>query len=364
MAVRRNCDPNRKEFRARATQFSSLQESEDDMDSIEIGGTGMAASRIALGTWAIGGWMWGGTDIRDALGTIRVAIDHGITVIDTAPVYGFGRAEEIVGQALKAGGRRDRVLIATKCGLSWHGDKVFRNAAPARIQQEVEESLRRLRTDRIDLYQVHWPDPSVPIEETAAAMSRLLAQGKIRAIGVSNFSPEQMEVFRQAAPLQATQPPYNLFERAIEADVLPYARKTGLAVLAYGALCRGLLSGRISAARQFSGDDLRRSDPKFRQPRLGQYLAAVAELDRFARLNYGKTVLALAVRWVLAQGPTIALWGARRPDQLDAVDEVDGWSLDAAALREIDAIVARNIADPVGPEFMAPPEAADARAAA
>jgi len=266
------------------------------MDSIEIGDTGMVTSRIALGTWAIGGWMWGGTDIRSALSTIRAAIDRGITMIDTAPVYGFGRAEEIVGKALQASRHRDSVLIATKCGLSWNGDKVYRNAAPWRIQQEVEVSLRRLRTDRIDLYQVHWPDPLVPIEETAAAMARLLAQGKIRAIGVSNFSPAQMETFRQVAPLHATQPPYNLFERAIDDDVLPYARKTGLVVLAYGALCRGLLSGRMSAATQFSGDDLRRADPKFRQPRLGQYLAAVADLDRFARVNYGKTVLALAIR--------------------------------------------------------------------
>jgi aryl-alcohol dehydrogenase-like predicted oxidoreductase len=334
------------------------------MDSIEIGDTGMVTSRIALGTWAIGGWMWGGTDIRSALGTIRAAIDRGITMIDTAPVYGFGRAEEIVGKALQPGRHRDSVLIATKCGLSWNGDKVYRNAAPWRIQQEVEESLRRLRTDRIDLYQVHWPDPVVPIEETAAAMSRLLAQGKVRAIGVSNFSPAQMEIFRQVAPLQATQPPYNLFERAIDRDVLPYARKTGLVVLAYGALGRGLLSGRISATTEFSGDDLRRADPKFRQPRFAQYLAAVAELDRFARANYGKTVLALAIRWVLDQGPTIALWGARRPDQIDAIDEVAGWSLDAAALHEIDAILARNIADPIGPEFMAPPAAPDVRAVA
>jgi aryl-alcohol dehydrogenase-like predicted oxidoreductase len=351
-------------MRARPRQFFARQQREDDMDSIEIGDTGMVASRIALGTWAIGGWMWGGTDTRDALRTIHTAIDRGITIIDTAPVYGFGRAEEIVGRALRSGGNRDRVLVATKCGLSWRGNKVFRNATAVRIQQEVEESLCRLRTDRIDLYQVHWPDPLVPIEEIAEAMSRLYTQGKIRAIGVSNFGVAQMDMFRHVAPLHATQPPYNLFERGIDADVLPYARKAGLVVLAYGALCRGLLSGRISAATQFSGDDLRRGDPKFRQPRRSQYLAAVAELDRFARVNYGKSVLALAVRWVLDHGPTIALWGARRPDQLDAVDGAAGWSLDAATLREIDAILARNITDPVGPEFMAPPAASDAQAVA
>jgi aryl-alcohol dehydrogenase-like predicted oxidoreductase len=308
--------------------------------------------------------MWGGTDTRSALRTIDAAIDRGVTLIDTAPVYGFGRAEEIVGRALRAAHRRNHVLIATKCGLSWQGEKVFRDAAPWRIQQEIEQSLRRLRTDRIDLYQVHWPDAVVPIEETAGVLARLFEQGKIRAIGVSNFSPAQMETFRQAAPLHATQPPYNLFEREIEANVLPDAKKTGLAVLAYGALCRGLLSGRMTAETRFEGDDLRRSDPKFRQPRFQQYLAAVAELESLARGRYGKSLLALAVRWILDQGPTIALWGARRADQLDGLEDIFGWSLDETAMRDIDAILARNILDPVGPEFMAPPPSTKVRAVA
>ena len=333
------------------------------METIEIGSSGLKASRIALGTWAIGGWMWGGTDVRDAQRTIDAAVDHGVTLIDTAPVYGFGHAEQIVGRALRAGRRRNHTLIATKCGLSWQDHKVFRNASSRRIQQEVEESLRRLRTDHIDLYQVHWPDPLVPIEETAGAMARLFEQGKVRAIGVSNFSPAQMETFRRAAPLHATQPPYNLFERAIDADVLPHAKNAGLTVLAYGALCRGLLSGKITADTHFDGDDLRRNDPKFQPPRFQQYLAAVAELERLAHTRFGKTPLALAVRWILDQGPTIALWGARRAHQVDGLEDVFGWSLDAEAKREIDAILARNIPDPVGPEFMAPP-ASLARAAA
>jgi len=333
------------------------------METIEIGSSGLKASRIALGTWAIGGWMWGGTDVRDAQRTIDAAVDHGVTLIDTAPVYGFGHAEQIVGRALRAGRRRNHTLIATKCGLSWQDHKVFRNASSRRIQQEVEESLRRLRTDHIDLYQVHWPDPLVPIEETAGAMARLFEQGKVRAIGVSNFSPAQMETFRRAAPLHATQPPYNLFERAIDADVLPHAKNAGLTVLAYGALCRGLLSGKIAADTHFDGDDLRRNDPKFQPPRFQQYLAAVAELERLAHTRFGKTPLALAVRWILDQGPTIALWGARRAHQVDGLEDVFGWSLDAEAKREIDAILARNIPDPVGPEFMAPP-ASLARAAA
>jgi aryl-alcohol dehydrogenase-like predicted oxidoreductase len=327
------------------------------METIEIGGPDMVASRIALGTWAIGGWMWGGTDARDAIRTIHAALDLGVSLIDTAPAYGFGRAEEIVGKALAVGGRRERVLIATKVGLDWREGSVYRNATPARIRSEVEASLRRLRTDHIDLYQVHWPDPLVAIEETAAALGELVAQGKIRAIGVSNFSPAQTEAFARVAPLRTTQPPYNLFERAIEADVLPYAKRTGLVVLAYGALCRSLLTGKITPAMQFNGDDLRRHDPKFQPPRLAQYLAAVRELDRFAHEAYGKSVLALAVRWVLDNGPIIALWGARRPEQLRQIDEVMGWSLGPDAMAEIERILERTVTSPVGPEFMAPPAA-------
>ncbi|HUB50315.1 MAG TPA: aldo/keto reductase [Acetobacteraceae bacterium] len=325
------------------------------MEQIEIRGTGMASSRIALGTWAIGGWMWGGSDAQQSIATIQSAIDRGITMIDTAPVYGFGRSEEIVGQALAHGGRRSRVLIATKVGLDWHNGQVFRDSSPARIRDEVEASLRRLRTDFIDVYQVHWPDPAVRIEETARELERLFQAGKIRAIGVSNFSPEQMEQFRTAAPLHTVQPPYNAFERQVESDVLPYSQQRGITVLAYGALCRGLLTGRMRGDTQFGGDDLRLVDPKFQQPRYRQYLAAVDALGRFARERYGRSVLALAVRWILDRGPTIALWGARRPDQLDPVDEIMGWSIDDVAMRDIDAILKRYITDPVGPQFMAPP---------
>jgi aryl-alcohol dehydrogenase-like predicted oxidoreductase len=220
--------------------------------------------------------------------------------------------------------------------------------------QEVADSLRRLRTDYIDIYQVHWPDPLTPIEETADAMLTLLEQGRIRAIGVSNFSVAQMERFRRVAPLHVLQPPYNLFERGIEADLLPYCAKNRIAMLGYGALCRGLLSGRMRPDTVFDGDDLRRSDPKFREPRFAQYLAAVQRLDQLAQ-RFGKRVIHLAVRWMLDQGITTALWGARHPGQLQPVDEVTGWQLDASAKAEIDRILRETITDPVGPEFMAPP---------
>ena len=325
------------------------------MERIEIGKSGPTTSRIGLGTWAIGGWMWGGTDEAQSIATIRSAVERGITLIDTAPAYGFGRSEEIVGKALAEGSLRDKVQIATKVGLAWKDGKVFRDSRPARIRKEIEDSLRRLRTDYIDLYQVHWPDLETPIAETARTLADLRRQGKIRAIGVSNYSPTQMDAFRAVASLDAVQPPYNLFEREIDGDVLPYAKHTALSVLSYGALCRGLLSGRMTADTKFDGDDLRKVDPKFQGQRFRQYLAAVDQLKKLAQERFGKSVLALAVRWVLDQGPTIALWGARNPSQMDPIAEIDGWHIDAATKREIDAILKRNITDPVSPSFMAPP---------
>jgi aryl-alcohol dehydrogenase-like predicted oxidoreductase len=328
-----------------------------DIETAIIPGTRLSASRIALGTWAIGGWMWGGTDDAQAVATIRSAVDRGISLIDTAPAYGFGHAEELVGRALSEAGARNKVVIATKVGLDWRDDKVFRDASRARIIREVEDSLRRLRTDVIDIYQVHWPDPMVPIEETAEAMLDLYRAGKIRAIGVSNFRVAQMEVFRTIAPLHTAQPPFNLFERDSAAAMLPYCRDRGVATLAYGPLCRGLLSGRITRNTRFVGDDIRLQDPKFQEPRLNQYVAAVEQLDRFARENYGKRVIHLAMRWVLDRdGVTFALWGARRPEQLDAISEIAGWKIDAGAMTEIDRIVASCVKEPVGPEFMAPPD--------
>src|SRR6202051_3987027 len=253
------------------------------MELTEIPGTSLKVSPVAIGTWAIGGWMWGGTDEAESIATIRAAFEHGINVVDTAPAYGFGRSEEIVGRAIAEGRLRSNVLIATKAGLQWDGGRVSRNASRARILREVEDSLRRLRTDYIDVYQVHWPDPLVMVEETAEAMRTRVEQEKIRAIGVSNFSVLQMERFRRVAPLHVLQPPYNLFERGIEADLLPYCQKNKIAMLGYGALCRGLLSGRMKADTVFDGDDLRRTHPHFREPRFAQYLAAVQRLDRLAK---------------------------------------------------------------------------------
>jgi aryl-alcohol dehydrogenase-like predicted oxidoreductase len=186
------------------------------LETINIPGTRLQPTRVALGTWAIGGWMWGGSDDADSIRTIHSAIDRGINIIDTAPVYGFGHSEEIVGRALAEGGRRQRTIIATKVALEWKDGKVFRNASKARIEKEIEDSLRRLQTDVIDIYQVHWPDDATPIAETAETLGKLFKAGKIRAIGVSNFNVAQMEAFRAVAPLHTIQPPHNLFERGAE----------------------------------------------------------------------------------------------------------------------------------------------------
>jgi aryl-alcohol dehydrogenase-like predicted oxidoreductase len=326
------------------------------METIRIPRADLHFSRIGLGTWAMGGWMWGGTDEQESIRTIHSAIYRGISLIDTAPVYGFGKSEEIVGKALASGGLRRRVSIATKVGLDWIDGEPFRNATRKRIFAEVDASLKRLRTDVIDIYQVHWPDPMTPLSETAGAMASLFKQGKIRAIGVSNFSPEQMNEFGRIAPIHTAQPPYNLFERQIENDVLPHCALEGVGILAYGAICRGLLSGRMNTDTRFEGDDLRKTDPKFQTTRFAQYLQAVRLLDQFAQENYGKRVIHLAVRWVLDQpSVTAALWGARHPGQLDPVGDVMGWSLDSDALREIGQIVNDTVRDPIGPEFMAPP---------
>jgi aryl-alcohol dehydrogenase-like predicted oxidoreductase len=334
------------------TPSTQLKIPDNETEYVDIPETHLRVSRVALGTWAMGGSMWGGTDQRESVATIQAALHQGINLIDTAPVYGFGVSEEIVGVAVQR--KRHEVVIATKAGLEWRDGKIYRNATRARILQEINESLRRLRTDYIDIYQVHWPDPLVPIEETAEAMRDLYEQGKIRAIGVSNFSILEIERFRRVAPLHVLQPPYNLFERAVEAEILPYCRLVGIVTFGYGALCRGLLSGRMRPGTTFDGDDLRRIDPKFQPPRFAQYLDAVRQLDEFAHRRFHRRVVHLAVRWMLDQGISVALWGGRHPEQLRPALGVAGWSLNAQQRDFVERIVNSAVKEPIGPEFMAP----------
>lgn len=319
---------------------------------------GKTVSRIGLGTWAIGGLDWGAVSDADAVATILSALERGINLIDTAPIYGHGRAEELVGKAIREHGRRDAFYIATKFGLDWDlpgRPGVFADSTPARLRRELEDSLRRLGTDSIDLYQVHWPDTLVKVEETAALLADFQREGKVIALGVSNFNVAQMEAFRSVAPLASNQPPYNLFERDIDAEVLPWCERNGVAVMTYSSLCRSLLGGRLTRGMTFPEGDIRAADPKFQEPRFTQYLNAVDRLAAFAQARYGKSVLELAARWVLDRpGITVALWGAKRPQQLDSVQGVVGWKLDEAAMAEIDRIVAESVTDPVGPEYLMP----------
>jgi aryl-alcohol dehydrogenase-like predicted oxidoreductase len=327
------------------------------MEFTKITGTSLTVSRIGLGTWSIGGLSWGGTDEGEAINAIHTAIAGGINLIDTAPVYGFGRSEEIVGKALEQASSRTRVVLATKGGLGWdHHGAIYRNSSPARLRAELEQSLRRLRTDVVDLYQVHWPDPNTPIEDTARALRQFQEEGMIRAIGVSNFTPEQIDDFRTIAPVHASQSPYNIFERQIESDILPYCRAHQITVLAYGAICRGLLSGRMKPDTKFSPDDIRAIDPKFAEPAYHAHLKAVERLDALARERYGKRVIHLALRWLLDQpGVGVALWGARSASQLAPLNEALEWILDDETRRAIDRILAEEIDTAIGAEFMAPP---------
>lgn len=320
---------------------------------------GAEVSRVGLGTWAIGGSEWGPVDEGDAVRTCLAIFEHGMNLIDTAPIYGYGRAEQIVGKAMREHGHREEFYIASKFGLDWsvpgRPGAVVADSRPDVVDRELSESLRRLGTEYIDLYQVHWPDTRTPVEETAAVLAGFLEHGWIRAIGVSNFSVAQMEAFRRVAPIHSCQPPLNLFESDATREVLPYCREHGIAVLTWSTLCRSLLAGRMRADTDFAQGDIRREDPKFQQPRYEQYLRAVERLDGFAAQHYERRVLDLAVRWVLDQpGVSAALWGAKRPEQLQAVEGVMGWALDARAIGAVEEIVLREVRDPVGAEYLTP----------
>ncbi|MEW6543553.1 MAG: aldo/keto reductase [Nitrospirota bacterium] len=328
------------------------------MEYRELGVTGLKASVVGLGTWVIGGWMWGGAEDRESLAAIRRAIELGVNLIDTAPIYGHGRSEELVGRAVAESGQRDRLILATKVGLEWDEarTRVWRNSGRARILREVEESLRRLRTGVIDLYQVHWPNPATPFEETMETLVAVQRQGKIRFIGLSNFTQAQVEQCRAVGPVHVLQPPFNLFERAAqETGLLDFCQTRRIGALIYSPLCRGLLSGKYRGTETFTEGDVRRLDPKFQGERFRDYVACTDRLATVAKRR-GKTVGQLAVRWCLDQrGVTVALCGARRPEQIEENVGAADWRLTAEEQQEINRIVAEAVPTPVGPEFMGPP---------
>lgn len=326
------------------------------MQYYRIPNTDLEVSRIALGTWAIGGSMWGGTDRKRSIETVHAALERGVNLVDTAPVYGFGKSEEIVGEALREYSGDRPIHVSTKVGLDWNDDEqIVRNGSRDRVRYEIDASLKRLGRDVIDIYFVHWPDSGRPLAETARAMRDLLDEGRIRAIGLSNFTADQVATFLDECPVHVCQPPYNIFERRIETTLKPFCERQNIALMTYGALCRGMLSGKMSRDRQFEGDDLRNSDPKFSAPRFERYLDAASELEALAEKKYGRSLLAFSLRWILEQGVPIAIWGGRKPSQMEPIDDILGWSMDLATMSSVDSILADHIEHPVGPEFMAPP---------
>lgn len=312
----------------------------------ELGQSGITVSAVGLGTWAIGGTAWGGTDEAASIAAIQAGVDAGMTLIDTAPAYGLGLSEELVGKAVRH--RRDEVVLATKLGLVWHtdqgqrdgviaGQQIFHNLRPESIRYEVEQSLRRLQTDRIDLYQTHWPDPTTPIADTMAALLELVAEGKVRAIGVSNCSVAQMEEYLAVGPLASNQVLYNMLDREIEDDILPFCRQRHIGVLSYSSMSLGLLSGKMPPDRTFPPDDLRAGRARFRPEAIERVNETLERLAPW-REQYGLDQTQLTIAWTLSQpGITSALVGVRSVEQAqdDAQGGVEISAEDLAAMAPI-----------------------------
>ena len=301
------------------------------MQARTLGSSGVAVSPVIFGAWAIGGWMWGGNDENDSLDAIRAGIDHGVNTIDTAAIYGQGYSEELVGRAIK--GRRDKVVIATKCGRRWDSGKgsdpfatkdrkgmdvtITSDSRPSSIFYECEQSLKRLGTDVIDLYQIHWPDKTTPVEEAMGAMDALRRQGKVRAIGVSNFDVGLLRQAKHAAPaLASVQPPFSLIQRKIESDgTLAFCRENDVAVLCYSPLERGLLAGTVPPERQFPEGDHRATHRFFSEDNRRRVLDALGRVKPIADAK-GVSYAQLVINWTIHQpGITAALVGARNAEQ-------------------------------------------------
>ncbi len=313
-----------------------------------LGRTGLRVSRIAFGTWQLGG-DWGPTDESAAIAAIRQAAEQGVTLFDTAQAYGFGASEQLLAQAL-SGLDRSKLVIATKGGLRpGASGGVSRDSSPAWITAGVESSLRALDTDYIDLYQVHWPDPAVPFADTAETLAKLIADGKIRHVGVSNFDAVQMDEFSAILPVETLQPPYHLFRRDVEATILPYTAAHDIGVLVYGPLAHGLLSGSMTESASFAAQDWRSRSEMFTGHEFASDLRAVSELARIARDDLGVPVSRLAVAWTLAN-PAVhaAIVGTRSPDHIDDAIAAADLELSTEVLARIDGIV-RFAARTAGP---------------
>jgi aryl-alcohol dehydrogenase-like predicted oxidoreductase len=306
------------------------------MRYIELGRSGLTVSRICFGTWQFGG-DWGSIDRDEAIAAVRAALDAGVTFFDTAQAYGFGASEALLAEALRDDIHRDDVIVATKGGLRRVEGGITRDASPAFLRDGVEQSLRHLGVEAIDLYQVHWPDHETPFEETGAALAQLKDEGKIRHVGVSNFSPAEMEELSRTVEVETDQPPYNLFNRGIEEEVLPWSREHDVGLLVYGPLSHGLLSGHFDPSKLDDGD-WRNGHAPFAGDALERNLESVERLKEFADAR-GCTLPQLAVAWVLAQpGVHVAITGARRPAHVDGIAPAADIDLTDEELAEIDEL--------------------------
>lgn len=307
---------------------------------------------MAFGAWAIGGWMWGGAEEQDAVRAIRAAYHEGITTIDTAPVYGFGRSEELVGKAMR-GVQRDKYEILTKFGMNWQTEqgefffdtvdnngkplKMYKWASRKKVMQECEDSLRRLKTDYIDLYQIHWPDATTPINETFEAVQLLIEQGKVRAAGVCNYNTDQVDEALETIQLASNQVPYSMINRSIEKNLIPQAIEKGMGIIAYSPLQRGLLTGKIKPGHKFNEGDTREGNRFYIDENIRRANALLREISVIAG-NYNASLAQLVLNWTM-QRPGIAcvLAGARNEQQV--LDNAKAFSFNLSK-EEVDAITA------------------------
>src|SRR3954447_19010658 len=313
---------------------------------VALGMTDLDVSPIAFGTWQLGG-EWGTFDEDEGIAAIRHARELGVNLFDTAQGYGFGASERLLGRALRddLDNHRDEVVIATKGGLRMTDDGLVRDSSPGWLRAGVEDSLSALGVDHVDVYQVHWPDPKVPFAETAGALQRMVDEGKIRHVGVSNFDAPQMAEFAQTRPVETLQPPYHLFRRDIEADVLPYCREHDIGVLVYGPLAHGLLTGAMDENTQFAADDWRSGAPFFKGEAYRRNLEVVRELEHFASDELGVSLSQLAIGWTLANPAVqVAIVGARHPNHIEDSVAAAELSLSEVDLERIDRIMAGSVA--------------------
>jgi len=319
------------------------------MRFITLGKTDIKVSVICFGAFAIGGFKWGGNDERDSLEAVNTALESGINFIDTAPIYGKGLSEEIVGKAIK--GRRDKVVIASKVGVVWHvqkgdyffdyptGGKIYKYLAPESIRYEIEQSLSRLGTDYIDLYQTHWQDSTTPIEDTLSTLIDLKKQGKIRAIGASNATIRQLKEYNKAGELDADQEQYNLIDTEQEKEQLPWCKENKVTMLAYRPLATGLLTGKLGPKREFKGDDGRKGDPRFSVKNRTKMNLIIEKYFNPIAQKYNLTVAQLSVAALISQDGVVSLSGARNKHQVEENIKAGGVLIEEDDVEKLKSVI-------------------------